>query len=300
MKSINYKEILNSIARDESSGDYISDNDLKQLKKCILDMTVDLDERCRRNGINLFLVGGSLLGAVRHKGFIPWDEDMDLGLFRDDYEKLKDIFDSEFSDDYVIRCPNMTEPCGCRFMQIFRKGTVLKVMGEDSPLIPQMVYIDVFPYDYVPQNPLVRKIRGIKANILMFIASCVKDEKDINEEYKEFVAKAKSGRLFLKIRRITGRLFSYREPWIWFNRIDKAIRYNDTDTVTSATGRRHYFGEIYPKEVFDPLKEIEFEGHRFYAPSKWEEYLKGNYGEDYMTPAEPDNRESHFITEVRV
>ena len=208
------------------------------------------------------------------------------------------MFEEDFSDAYELRCPNSNHPNGNRFMQIFKKGTILKVVGEGNPLQPQSVSIDIFPYDYVPEGAFARKLKGIVANSLMFIAACVMDEKYMNDEYRDFLNQSKDGRLFLKMRAITGKVFSWKSPEAWFDLVDSAIQYKTSTILTSATGRRHYFGEIYPAEVFFPLTELEFIDHKFYAPGKWCEYLKGNYGNDYMTPPEEGKKESHFITEI--
>ena len=191
--SFNYKKIVNEAESNNPLVRPLSDDERLKLQTCLYNMAVDLDERCRKHGIKLFLVGGSLLGAVRHGGFIPWDDDMDLGASREDYEKLKEIFDEEFSDSYELRCPNSLYPNGNRFMQIYKKGTVLKTAEDPNPFQPENVKMDIFPNDYVPNNPLIRRIKGTYINALMLISSCVMDKK--YSDYKRLIRNASSGKL---------------------------------------------------------------------------------------------------------
>lgn len=296
-----YKSLLNEISKNEKEFRSISETEKEELKNCLYEMACDLDRRCKKNGIKLFMVGGTLLGAVRYGTFIPWDDDMDFALSRADYLKMIELFDDEFSDKYELRCPNTKYPNGNRFMQIFKKGTILRTLGNDNPLQPKSVYIDIFPYDYAPDKYLSRLIRGYSSNVLMGIASCVMDWKYPDKLLCRYMKKTMSGRKMLLFRNGIGRFFSFLKPEKWFDLVDKTIAYNkETSVITSATGRKHYFGELYPVNCFFPLSEMKFKEHNFYAPRDVKQYLMGLYGEDYMTPPPDNAKGSHFISEIRL
>lgn len=297
---ISYKDILNDIVRNEHNIKEITQEEKQELKNCLYNMACDIDNKCREYNIHLFLVGGSLLGAVRYGGFIPWDDDLDFALLREDYAKLISVFDDILGSEYELRCPNSKYSNGNRFMQIFKKNTVLKTLGGYNPLQPQCISIDVFPYDYVPCNRITKLFRGVYANIVMAIASCVMDKNYPDELLVKYMRKHKDGKKLYMIRNIIGSLFSFKSPEKWFDKVDNIIAYKcKSELVTSATGRKHYFGEIYQYNDFFPLSEIKFNEHLFYAPSHYDVYLKGLYGSDYMVPPKNSGRESHFISEFK-
>ena len=294
------KKILNEAANSGSVRP-LSEDERKNLKKTLLYMTAEIDAVCRKYDIKMFLVGGSLLGAIRHGGFIPWDDDVDFGMTREDYEKFISIFDQELGEHYYLRCPNSSYPNGNRFMQIFKKGTVLETAEGNTPLQPNCVLVDVFPYDAVPNNQIYQKIKGIWCNGLMVIASSVTDYTYPNEEYKQMMRKTIRGLVLHTAMTIIGFLFSWRSPAKWFNTVDKTIQYKKkTGFITSATGRRHYLGEIFPTDVFLPLQEIKFENLTLFAPANPDAYLRHNYGDDYMTPPPDGKRESHFVKRLEL
>lgn len=297
---LNKKEILNEAANSGSVRP-LSDEERRSLKLTLLDMVKDIDTVCRKYDLKMFLAGGSLLGAIRYGGFIPWDDDVDFGMIRKDYKKLIDIFDDELGEKYYLRCPNSPYPNGNRFMQIFKKGTILETAEGNTPLQPNCVLLDIFPYDMVPDNKVHQLIKGIWCNILMLIASSVTGYRYPNAEYQKMMRKSLKGRVLFSAEEIIGFLFSWKSPANWFNTVDRAIQYGKkTHYITSATGRRHYFGETFLVDVFLPLQEIYFENLTLYAPANPDAYLRHNYGDDYMTPPPQGKRESHFVKNLQL
>ena len=274
---------------------------LEKAHEVLLKLLLEFDRVCKKYDVQYYLICGSLLGAVRHQDFIPWDDDVDFGMTREDYAKFISIFEQELGENYYLRCPNSLCPNGNRFMQIYKKGTVLETVDGNTPLQPNCVQIDVFPYDAVPDNWIHQKIKGIWCNGLMIIASSVTDYTYPNEEYKQMMYKTRGGFILYTAMTFVGFLFSWRSPEKWFNTVDKAIQYKKkSGFITSATGRRHYLGEIFPTDVFLPLQEIKFENLTLFAPANPEAYLRHNYGDDYMTPPPDGKRESHFVKRLEL
>lgn len=296
MKGI--KQILNenyALALKED----ISDEKHSVLKSKLLEMSIEISQICEANNISIFLVGGSLLGAVRHNGFIPWDDDIDFGMLREDYEKFKMIFNDCLSEKYSISVPNYSSSCGNRFMKIFMKGTVLKTMDSNPNIEPEQISIDIFPYDYVPNYP-INYIKGYICNIYMLIASAVTRYKYPNSAEVDCLNKSLQGKIINHLYNVIGFLFSYKEYSSWLNIVDNLIKGNKSSYITSATGRNHYIREIFKYDDFFPLTKLKFENTEFFAPRNYKKYLTKNYTSNFMELPPVECRESHFIKEIKV
>ena len=131
---------------------YKTSGTIKKLKKVQLEILLSVVDICDRNGIKYYLIGGTLLGAVRHKGFIPWDDDIDIAMLRDDYEKFNNCWENENPDDLIMQNKEKDERVHQSFTKIRKKGTKLVEKETMHSGIFKGIAIDIFPLDKIPEK----------------------------------------------------------------------------------------------------------------------------------------------------
>ena len=136
---------------------------IEDIKKKSLAILIEFDEICRINDIKYSIAYGTLLGAIRHNGFIPWDDDIDVIVKRDDYIKLQNIFNNQTKGPYKFICVENTLGFSAPLGKIIDTSTVLIQNGHNSDRIDLGVYIDVFPYDFIPRDSVSRQSVLVKA-----------------------------------------------------------------------------------------------------------------------------------------
>lgn len=277
----------------------ITQNELRRMQEILLMIYRDVSRVCRENGLTLFLGGGSALGAVRHKGFIPWDDDMDLMMMREDYEKFKAIFDEHLSEKYVLQVPGAKgkKPTNL-FMKVVLKGTTCLELVQQNAPGEHGLWVDIFPIEYAPKNKLIRRIKGFFTDALAY--ACVSNYLLTfdSSQMRAYVKGSKGARINRLIRLIIGDMMSFLPYETWYNFFDRVSRgRRETGYITIPTGIRHYMGELHKKDAFLPAKEILFEGEKALVPGNYHEYLSQLYG-DYMTPPPEDKRERHLYVEL--
>ena len=288
-----YKELINKLAKDNQLRG-ITGEESKELKKVLLQAYLDVLNVCNKYELSLFLVGGSLLGAVRHQGFIPWDDDMDVAMSRHDVNCFKTIFSKELGDKYILNAPNHSDNPMGRFPKILIKNTKLVELGMCSDDDNSNIKIDLFLIESIPANILLRAIHGAVCSGFMYIASNV-EFFEKRALLKSFMCSSKEGQTTYRKKVLLGSLFSIVGSTRWFNIVDRACQYRrETSLVGIPTGRKHYFGEIRKKETFFPPGELPFEGEMAIVPNNWDDYLSNLYG-NYMNVPNVEDREQHLI-----
>ncbi|MCR5043459.1 MAG: LicD family protein [Bacteroidaceae bacterium] len=297
MKS--YKELLNENAR-QSGLRQLTESESVEMKEMLMQMYEDIAALCEKNQLTLMLCGGSCLGAIRHQGFIPWDDDLDMCMPRGDYEQLKILLlRGELGDGYEYMFPSKEKDALCMFMKIFKRGTRCVEAGNEYTDFPKGLSIDVFPLEGVSRNPLARKWTGYRANVLRLCANMVYEASyPVSDATRRLTKMSGLGGLMMTTRRVLGKILGLIKHSYWVNWYDDLVAHPEQSALLSIpTGRKLYEGETMPCEVFLPVRKAFFEGLEVNVPGQAEKYLTNLYGENYMQLPPVEKRERHFIVD---
>lgn len=268
---------------------------LRKVQMVQLEMLLELDRICRENNIKYQLCDGTLLGAVRHKGFIPWDDDIDVAMLREDYNKFLDICRLELNDKYYIQNFE-TEKCLVANITGIRKNYTLQLMNMYSEIdIHHGIWIDIFPYDNVLPNKLLGKFQLF----LLYIIKIIKPRKI---KKRVLSSKKKTAKYLGIIIHYILKPISIKKINIIQNNINCIFSNKETPySACLASGFPNSFkGTLRKNDSFNNTVNIEFEGHLFPAPRNYDEILRNQYGNYMKLPSMQDRKSHHDVTDVEI
>ena len=250
----------------------------------ILDVVVEI---CERHGLTYFLAYGTCIGAVRHQGFIPWDDDIDIGMPRADYDRFIETCKSELPEGYYFQGLENEKHYWLAFSKIRKSGTQFIESYAPSQLPPekQGVYIDVFPYEGISawtrgnagKDYIIRKLR-----VALFLKTAQqRDDADCG---------------FAKY------ILSKALPWsamnFWVRCLSESMNGKNPQLYVSAAQMQPpASGALKAENGRIPVMKTAFEGREFCIPRDYDEYLKSLYG-DYMQLPPEDQRRTHAPVKV--
>lgn len=263
---------------------------LPKLHNCQLIIAREIKRICDKHNIRYFIIAGTLLGAVRHGGFIPWDDDMDVGMLREDYEKFLKVAKTEMGEEFFLQTPETDKNYGLPFAKILLNGTVL-VEATAGSNAKKGIFVDVFPFDVAPENEADRenhnkKTYFYKRLLLAKLNYNVCAKNDYVKRAVYFVLKIMSA--FYSHDKLVKKLES------------EITRYNNskTEDIVNIGGAYGYKKETIKADWVRDTVEIPFEDMTISAPVDYIKYLETFYG-DYMTPPPEDKRYNrHSVTEL--
>lgn len=274
-----------------------SDGNLAELHRVLLEITNDVIDFCEANNLCYFLGGGTALGAVRHKGFIPWDEDVDLVMPRKDYNQFAISFSEKYSDKYIVEVPNSSCVGSFGYMKIRKKGTVLQELISDESSVE--IFVDIFPLEYAPESRIRQRIEGWYLSLFRDIAYTILYAKQYNRVIKDRIGNCPfKTRFELKAGYILGSMLSIIPLKKWVNWLDSCSRHSEGSHVVIPTGLHNYRHELFSSDYYFPPKKGEFEGRKVNLPNRIEDILTEFYG-DYMVPPPESGRARHFFLQAK-
>lgn len=274
----------------------LSPAEVRALQRTLAGILDDVMSVCDTENIEWTLGGGSALGALRHGGFIPWDDDLDINMPRGEWPRFRAAFTARFGDKYAVYEPGAPKDYPLAFPRLRLRGTRV-VTREDllQPGLEHGAFVDVFLLENTFDNGARRTLHGAGSLLLGFLYSCRKQF----AERRLLRAWGMNGAGF-RLKRAVGGCLAFASVGFWtrlWDRWNRACRNGASRFVTFPVGRRHFFGELAARADMAGTREAAFEGRRARVPAALEAYLTRLYGADYATPPPAAARERHIVFE---
>ena len=284
-------ELSEEFYKEEYRDGYFVTKDVKELWAVELDLLLKFDDICKKHNIKYWLDSGTLLGAVRHKGFIPWDDDIDVVVMREGYEKLLEVV-AEFEEPYFLQSAYTDKNYSRGHLQLRNSKTCMMLPYEANIVdFNQGIFLDIFVLDGVTNDKLALKEQFKEMTKLKKYLRYITYQDSLNC-LKRPIKKIRAGLvkfLFGDLQEIFDK-FSY-----------VAAKYSDCDFVDKLMFRNNPDEcKFLKKEYFYNTESISFEGKKFPVPSDYDSVLKEYYGNNYMAPIQASSAHGNVIVSTRL
>ena len=277
----------------------MTDEERNKLQTHLRQIYLDIEKVCQKHNLQMMVAYGTVLGALRHKGFIPWDDDIDLMMPRKDYDLLVNKYAEELPAKYKIFSPNSKYGPIYRFAKVVDTTTRFTL----SPSIATEkngIFVDIFPLENAFTGKLRIRWIQLKACFLMYVATSVANWRSESKEEKLLMTTSIAGSFIFYLRQSIGFLFSWRSPEKWYDTFDKAVTNNPESgffMVPSGGPNYKYFMPM-DRNIFLPTKRLPFDDIEVNVPNLPEVHCEIEYGDWHRIPPE-NERWQHFINEIK-
>lgn len=277
---------------------------LRQVQLAELDLAKKFVKFCDEHHLRYYMLGGTFLGAIRHQGFIPWDDDMDFGMFREDYERFISIYQEQSCDFELFTYKNDIDSLLFHnrirlHIRLQDPASKIKVSSDSWMRRTCLPWVDVFPLDGFPKNRIFRDIwkyyllwRRATVRYSVF-SKCLTLERPGRPLIERILIRL--GR-FLPVEKI----FHVEKELQKLDKASKRFSNPGSDYLINVEGA-YKLREMFPKQVFGEGAFYEFEGLSLCGPRDYYTYLTQLYG-DFMTPPSTDDieRNHHFLSTIEI
>lgn len=260
---------------------------LKKLQMIELEMLIELDRICRKNGIQYTIIGGTLIGALRNEGFIPWDDDIDVAMLREEYEKFRIACKKDLDRTrFYFQDHRNTKGYRWGYGKLRRKETLFLREYQEHMPYKQGIFLDIFPHDGVPDDYLRRVMHNFHCFIIRKLlwseVGKVAEKNWLKRKVYYIMSKVPEKKIFTAYHRLI-----YKSN----QKKTKRVRALMFPTFGKEYG--------YDRNWFEPGQDVMFQGHMFQCMKGAREYLKFSYG-DYMQLPPIEKRKVHPVSDIKV
>lgn len=264
---------------------------LEKLHKVQLEMGLEVKRICEKHNIKYSIIAGTLLGAIRHKGFIPWDDDLDIGMLRKDFDKFIDVCVEELNEEYFLQTWETDSGFALPIAKLRKNKTRFVEENSLESNLHCGIYIDIFPFDNVPSSKILQLFQDKSSYILKRILL-------IKMNYKLWQKNELIKKVLYKFLKILSSILSVNYIKKILYKIMKINNYIESEEVVTFGGAYGYKKETIKRAWIEIQEDIDFEDIKLSAPVDYIDYLKYFYG-DYMTPPPEDERyDRHKIINI--
>lgn len=260
-----------------------NNTELRKLQLEELAMLNIIDSICRQNSIKYCLVGGTLLGAVRHQGFIPWDDDLDVAMPRSDYEKFIEVCKTLLPEEYYIHSIDSDSKYWLPFIKIRKYNTVFEENNIAGLGCRSGIYLDIFPLD--DANAVDTMAKRIITKIIKELSSLFLYKIGYYQKHK--------CKLLRRVGYAMLSVFSMRFLQKFQVCLMKHYNSDSSEYYINYGSNYNPIKQTMPKKVYEPFKQVMFEGKYYSAPNDTDCFLKRLYGNNYMELPPVEKRITH-------
>ena len=262
---------------------------LRKLQLTELEILKKVIKICDEEGLQYYLMGGTFLGAIRHKGFIPWDDDIDISMPREDYEKFFKIADKKLPKGLIYKNFLKGNEETIYFSRV--EDTTIQIIDESAiKHRTRNAWVDIFPLDGMPNNAIIRQLHKMRLLYRRLLLQYSQFSTIVNQDLP-------NRPIHEKILIGIGKVFNFEKILDTIKcllKLDKAIKkykYSKSKYVANFMGA-YKFKEMFKKEIYDDYTKYDFEDIKVYAPRDYDTVLTQMYG-DYMTPPKKSDQNKH-------
>lgn len=297
---MSFKEKIEQIDPSKEGLMVLQQEDIRRIQQALLYMLKRLDAFCREYDISWTLAGGSILGAVRHQGFIPWDDDADVHMTREEFNKFQRAFREHPMEGFLLKCAG-DEGYLFHYPKLYLEHSVFREL-QSNDQNPNKIFIDIFPLEDTYRSPAKRRVHGTECNFYALAVSALRVY-SCRDTLLKYTVHSPEAHKAVEKRCAMSAMFRFRSLTKWIRSADRCFsKVNDPTSplVVIPTGAQHYFGELYGRKQMTERKYVPFEDTMLPIPADAEGILRKRYGKNYIELPPASKRAKHVILEYSI